>query len=56
METAQTRRPNVVLILTDDQGAVDVGCYGSTDLHTPHMDALAARGVRFTQFYVAAPV
>jgi len=49
-------RPNIVLILTDDQGSVDMNCYGATDLITPNMDALAARGVRFTQFYVAAPV
>ncbi|MEQ8785427.1 MAG: sulfatase [Pirellulaceae bacterium] len=51
-----TRRPNVVLIYTDDQGSVDVNCYGARDLITPHMDALAAGGVRFTQFYSAAPV
>ena len=50
------RRPNVVLIFTDDQGSVDVNCYGSKDLHTPGMDALAKRGTRFTQFYVGAPV
>lgn len=49
-------RPNVVVILTDDQGTVDAGCYGARDLQTPHMDALAARGVRLTQFYAAAPV
>lgn len=48
--------PNVILILTDDQGSVDAGCYGSADLQTPHIDALARRGVRFTQFYAAAPV
>ncbi len=48
--------PNVLLIVTDDQGAVDAGCYGSKDLATPHIDALASRGVRFTQFYAAAPV
>ena len=53
-ETA--RRPNVIIIYTDDQGSVDLGCYGSSDLKTPHMDSLAARGVRFTQFYAAAPV
>ena len=49
-------RPNVILIMADDQGSVDLGCYGADDLHTPHTDALAARGVRFTQFYSAAPV
>ena len=50
------RKPNVIIILTDDQGSVDVNCYGAKDLHTPHMDDLARKGVRFTQFYVAAPV
>ena len=40
----------------DDQGSADVGCYGAKDLETPAMDGLAARGVRFTQFYAAAPV
>ena len=50
------RPPNVLLILSDDQGSVDVGCYGAKDLVTPNLDALAAGGVRFTQFYVAAPV
>jgi arylsulfatase A len=49
-------RPNVIVILADDQGSVDLGCYGAKDLHTPHTDALAARGVRFTQFYSAAPI
>ena len=48
--------PNVLLIFTDDQGTLDMNCYGSEDLQTPHMDALAASGVRFTQFYAAAPV
>ena len=45
------RRPNVLLIFTDDQGTLDAGCYGSADLHTPNMDGLARRGVRFTQAY-----
>ena len=51
-----SRKPNVILIYTDDQGSVDVNCYGAKDLITPHMDTLANRGVRFTQFYSAAPV
>jgi|TARA_B100001964_G_scaffold226566_1_gene275597 arylsulfatase A-like enzyme len=49
-------KPNVVFILTDDQGSVDMNCYGATDLITPHMDALATQGVRFTDFYVTAPL
>lgn len=49
-------KPNVLIIFTDDQGSLDMNCYGSEDLVTPHMDALAASGVRFTQFYAAAPV
>jgi len=48
--------PNIVLILADDQGSIDLGCFGAKDLHTPSLDGLAARGVRFTQFYVGAPV
>jgi arylsulfatase A-like enzyme len=53
---AEARQPNVVLIFADDLGSVDLGCYGAKDLETPHTDALAARGLRFTQFYSAAPV
>jgi len=49
-------KPNVIVILTDDQGAVDAGCYGAADLETPHIDQLAARAIKFTQFYAAAPV
>lgn len=53
---AAAERPNVIFVMADDQGSADLGCYGSEDLHTPHTDALAKRGVRFTQFYSAAPV
>ncbi len=49
------RRPNVVLIVADDLGSTDLGCYGAADLPTPNLDQLAAGGIRFTQFYVAAP-
>jgi len=49
-------RPNVVVILTDDQGAIDAGSYGAADLRTPGIDELARTGVRFTQFDAAAPV
>jgi len=44
-------RPNVVILLTDDQGTLDAHCYGSSDLITPNIDKLAATGVRFTQAY-----
>lgn len=47
----QERKPNVVIILTDDQGTLDANCYGSGDLYTPAIDSLAADGVRFTQAY-----
>ncbi len=48
--------PNVVFILTDDQGYADLGCYGSRTIKTPRIDQMAAEGVRFTDFYVAANV
>ena len=56
LATAQARQPNVILIYTDDQGTIDVNCYGAKDLTTPHMDGLAEQGVKFNQFYSAAPV
>ena len=55
-DLAAAGRPNVIVIMADDQGTVDLGCYGSKDLLTPSADALAAKGVRFTQFYSGAPV
>lgn len=57
-ETTDTagRRPNVLLIVSDDQGSVDLGCYGAKDLSTPNLDGLAQSGVRFTQMYTASPV
>jgi arylsulfatase A-like enzyme len=56
LPAAEKAGPNVIILFTDDQGSVDAACYGSRDLVTPGMDSLAARGVRFTQFYSAAPV
>ena len=54
---AQTKsKPNVIIIYTDDQGAVDLGSYGATDIYSPNIDKLAKEGTRFTQAYVAAPV
>jgi len=48
-------RPNIVLIMADDLGYGDVGCYGCRDIKTPAIDGLAADGVRFTTFYSNAP-
>ena len=49
-------RPNVIVIPTDGQGSADAGCHGAKDLVTPAIDSPAARGIRFTRFYAAAPV
>ncbi len=53
---AAARKPNLVLILADDMGYGDIGCYGSKDVPTPHLDALAQGGVRFTDGYVSCAV
>ena len=53
---ASAALPNFVLILADDLGFGDLACYGNTDHHTPHIDALAASGVRFTDFHSAGPM
>ena len=51
----QAAKPNIILILADDLGWADLGCYGNTFNETPHLDRLAREGLRFTQFY-AGPV
>src|SRR5919109_266188 len=50
------RRPNIILILSDDLGYGDLGSYGQRFIRTPNLDRMAREGVRFTQFYAAAPV
>lgn len=54
--SAEKRKPNVIIILSDDQGSIDARSYGADDLYTPNIDALVRHGVRFTQCYVGAPV
>jgi len=49
-------KPNFVIIFTDDQGYQDVGCFGSPAITTPNLDRMAAEGIKFTDFYVAASV
>lgn len=53
---AEPNPPNVILILADDVGWADLGCYGSKFYRTPYLDQLAKEGMRFTQAYAAAPV
>jgi arylsulfatase B len=52
---AVARRPNFVIIVADDLGYGELGCYGGRDIPTPHIDSLAKNGVRFTNGYVTAP-
>ncbi|MBI4662331.1 MAG: sulfatase [Verrucomicrobia bacterium] len=55
-DSTSRRLPNVVLVLTDDMGYGDVGCFGAQDVATPNIDRLAKEGMRFTSFYVAQAV
>ena len=50
------KKPNVVIIFTDDQGYQDVGCFGSPDIETPYLDKMAEEGIRLTSFYAAQAV
>lgn len=50
------KRPNILFILTDDQGAWAMGCAGNYDIETPNLDRIAANGVRFENFFCASPV
>lgn len=49
------RKPNILLIVGDDMGYADIGVHGATDIRTPHLDALARHGVRFSSGYVTGP-
>lgn len=53
---SSAQRPNVVFIVADDLGYGELGCYGGREIPTPHLDALAAGGVRLTSGYVTAPL
>lgn len=53
--SSAAQRPNVVLLLADDLGYGELGCYGGEQIPTPHIDSLAGSGVRFTNAYVTAP-
>ena len=51
-----TEKPNVVFIFVDDLGWKDIACYGNQLAETPHIDQLAADGMKFTDFYAAGAV
>lgn len=53
--TVQLKKPNVLIILTDDMGYGDISCYNSDQIKTPNIDNIAEHGVRFTNFYVPTP-
>ncbi|PQJ28160.1 sulfatase [Rubritalea profundi] len=55
LSAAEKRKPNVIILFTDDQGYADVGVHGSRLMKTPHIDRLAKNGIRFTGGYVTAP-
>ncbi|MBT6378738.1 MAG: sulfatase-like hydrolase/transferase, partial [Opitutales bacterium] len=55
-QQTELNRPNIVFIFVDDQGYYDLGCYGATEFKTPRIDAMAKEGVRFTDYYAAAPI
>ena len=58
MDAAETptRRPNVIFILADDAGYGDLGCYGQKRFTTPHLDQMAAQGMKFTRHYAGGTV
>jgi arylsulfatase A-like enzyme len=53
--TAAVDRPNILLVLSDDHSVPHLGCYGSPNAITPHLDAFAAQGMRFNRAYTTAP-
>ena len=53
---AESTKPNFIFILIDDQGYYDLGCYGATEVKTPRIDAMAKEGIRFSDYYAAAPI
>ncbi|MGB1261091.1 MAG: sulfatase-like hydrolase/transferase, partial [Akkermansiaceae bacterium] len=53
---ANARDPNFIIIFTDDQGYQDLGCFGSPNIKTPHLDRLAKEGLKLTDFHVPSPV
>lgn len=55
-QTNSQQKPNILLVFIDDMGYGDLSCYGNKEVQTPKIDKLASEGIRFTQFYVNAPI
>jgi arylsulfatase A-like enzyme len=51
-----TKHPNIIFILSDDQGPWAAGCYGNSEIRTPNLDRIANTGMRFDRFFCASPV
>ena len=56
IQAAPPARPNIIMLLIDDMGWGDFSCFGNKDAQTPNVDRLASEGIRFSQFYVNAPI
>jgi len=56
MEETMLSRPNIIFILSDDQGPWAAGCYGNPEIRTPNIDRIAETGIRFDNFFCASPV
>ena len=54
--SARAAQPNIIIIMADDLGYGDLGCYGHPSIRTPNLDRMAAEGMRFTDFYCGSPV
>lgn len=53
---AENKKPNILIIMCDDMGYGDLGCYGQKYIQTPNLDRMAQEGMRFTQAYAGSPV
>lgn len=56
MNLAHAQKPNIIVILTDDMGFGDIGCYGGNFAPTPNVDRMAREGIRFTKYYSTSPI
>lgn len=56
MSSRRPDKPNIVCMLSDDQGSWALGCYGNKEISTPHLDRLSSEGIHFTNFYCTSPV